>query len=79
MDEEAQLVDDEGGGGAGAEAEDHAGFDVVDGFVGGELFEVVLGEDGGRGGDGEFGGGVAAGGEGVAVAEGGESGGREEG
>uniref|UniRef100_A0A162A6J4 Uncharacterized protein n=1 Tax=Daucus carota subsp. sativus TaxID=79200 RepID=A0A162A6J4_DAUCS len=48
----AELRDDEGGGGAGTE--DHAGFDVVDGLVGGEFFEVVLGESWGRwGGSGE--------------------------
>ena len=31
------------GSGAGSEAEDHAGFDEVDGFVGGDAFELVLG------------------------------------
>lgn len=40
----ADPVDDEGGGGAGTEAEGHAGFDVVNGLVGGELLQVVLRE-----------------------------------
>lgn len=62
FEEGAELVDDEGGGGAGAEAEDHAAVDVLDGLVGGELLEVVLGEDGGGGLDGEFGAEVDAGG-----------------
>lgn len=40
----AELSDHKGGGGTGAEAEDHAALDVVDGFIGGEFFEVVLSE-----------------------------------
>lgn len=44
------------GGGAGAEAEDHAGLDVVDGLVGGESLEVVLGEGDGTDGFGSGGG-----------------------
>lgn len=51
--EVADLGDDEGSGGAGAEAEDHAAADVVDGLVGCEFFEIVLGEGGGgEGSDG---------------------------
>jgi len=38
------------GGGASAEAEDHAGFDILNGLVGGDLLEVILGEDEGGGG-----------------------------
>jgi len=50
----AELGDYEGGGGSGAEAEDHAGLDVVHGLVGGELLEVVLREDwSGEGFDGD--------------------------
>jgi hypothetical protein len=41
----AELGDDEGGSGSEAEAEDHAGLDVVHGLIGGELLEVVLRED----------------------------------
>ena len=40
----AELGDDEGGGGAGAEAEDHAALDGLHGLVGSESLEVVLGE-----------------------------------
>lgn len=40
----AEFGDDEGGGGASAKAEDHAAFDIFDGFIGGEFFEVVLSE-----------------------------------
>lgn len=40
-----ELGDDEGRCGAGAEAEDHAAADVLHGLIGGELLEVVLGED----------------------------------
>ena len=43
LEEGAELVDDEGGGGAGAQAQDHAAADVLHGLVGGELLEVVLG------------------------------------
>jgi hypothetical protein len=45
VEEVAELGDDEGGGGSGAEDEDHAGLDVVHGLVGGKLLEVVLRED----------------------------------
>ncbi|KAF7805198.1 serine/threonine-protein kinase Nek2-like [Senna tora] len=56
LEELAELGYDKGGGGAGAEAEDHAAADVLDGFVGGDLLEVVLCEDGsGEGFDGEGG------------------------
>lgn len=56
----AELGDDEGSGGAGAEAEDHAALDVVHGFVCGELFEVVLGQS--WGGLGSYGQGSVSGG-----------------
>ena len=46
------VVDGVLGSGAGAEAEDHAGLDVLDGLVGGDFLEVVLGEDDGGGGGG---------------------------
>lgn len=49
----AEFGDDEGGGGAGAEAEDHAAFDIFNGFIGGEFFEVVLSEGYGFDFDGE--------------------------
>ena len=49
--ERAELGDDEGGGGAGAEAKDHAALDGLDCLVGCESLEVVLGE--GNGADGE--------------------------
>jgi len=49
------------GGGASTEAENHAGFDVLDGLVGGDLLEVILGDDDGGGG-GEEEGGVHVGG-----------------
>ena len=39
----ADAVDGVFGGGAGAEAEDHVGFDEVDGFVSGDSFELVFG------------------------------------
>ncbi|KAG4910210.1 hypothetical protein JHK82_056235 [Glycine max] len=48
----ADAVDGVLGSGAGAEAEDHAGLDVLDGLVGGDFLEVVLGEDDGGGGGG---------------------------
>ncbi|XLR57457.1 hypothetical protein HN51_011804 [Arachis hypogaea] len=48
--EMTELDDDKGGGGAGAEAEDHARLDVLHGLVGGKLLEVVLREGSGRGG-----------------------------
>lgn len=68
------LSDDEGGGGAGAEAKNHAASDVLHGLHGGELLEVVLGEGGcrGPGGGGEGSDGVHR----VAVG-GGEEGGAE--
>jgi len=46
----ADAVDGVLGGGASAKAENHAGFDVLDGLVGGDLLEVILGEDDGGGG-----------------------------
>lgn len=50
----AKLGNDEGGSGAGAEAENHAGLDIIHGLVCGELLEVVLGEGwSGEGFDGE--------------------------
>ncbi|KAI4389089.1 hypothetical protein MLD38_001353 [Melastoma candidum] len=45
----ADAVDGVAGGGAGAKANDHPGLDKVDGFEGGDLLEVVLGEDRGVG------------------------------
>lgn len=48
----AELGDDEGCGGSGAEAEDHAALDGLDGLVCSESLEVVLGEgDGADGGE----------------------------
>lgn len=47
--EGTDLGDDEGGGGAGAEAEDHAAAHVLHGLLRGELLEVVLRESGGHG------------------------------
>ena len=77
LQEVAELGDDEGGGGAGAEAEDHAALDIVDGLICSELLEVVLGEDGGREGfDGERE--AAAEGKGGEGAEGSGGGWREE-
>ena len=46
----ADAVDSVLGGGASAEAEDHAGLDILDGLVGSDLLEVILGEDAGGGG-----------------------------
>jgi len=46
----ADAVDGMLGGGAGAEAEDHAGLHVLDGLVGGDFLQIVLGEDDGGGG-----------------------------
>jgi len=49
----ADSVDGVLGRGASAKAENHAGFDVLDGLVGGDLLEVILGEyDGGGAGGG---------------------------
>lgn len=89
FEEVAELGDDKGGGGAGAEAENHAAFDVVYGLISGELLEVVLGEgrcregsdrEKGAGAGGKGGGGAE--GKGITVVEGGEGvgvGWREEG
>ncbi|KAG5048785.1 hypothetical protein JHK85_009888 [Glycine max] len=46
------VVDGVLGSGVGAEAEHHAGLDILDGLVGGDFLEVVLGEDDEGGGGG---------------------------
>lgn len=46
----ADAFDSVLGGGASAKAENHAGFNVLDGLVGGDLLKVILGEDDGGGG-----------------------------
>jgi hypothetical protein len=45
LEEVAELGDNEGSGGSGAEAEDYVGLDVVHSLVDSELLEVVLRED----------------------------------
>ncbi|WOL19053.1 NADP-dependent glyceraldehyde-3-phosphate dehydrogenase [Canna indica] len=45
----ANAVESVGGGGAGAQADDHAGFDQLHGTVGGDALQLVLGQSGGRG------------------------------
>lgn len=45
LEEMAQLGDDKGGGGAGAESEDHAGLHVLHSLVCSQLLEVILGEN----------------------------------
>lgn len=75
------LRDHEGGGGAGAQAEDHAAADVLDCLDGGEFLEVVLseGSGGGEGSDRGGEGAAADAGAGAAEEEGGGGGGEEEG
>ena len=45
LEEMAELGDYKGGGGAGAEAEDHAGLHVLHSLVCSQFLEVILGEN----------------------------------
>lgn len=82
LEELAEALDGEVGGGARSEPHDHAGLDVVvDGFVSYLLLELVLGDGGGHveggGGDGEGGGRGALEGRGGEGCCGGQGGGCE--